>query len=136
MSYLLDTNVISELNKPKPNENVIYWLNTHQSIFISSITKAEMLYGIHTLDDGKRKSQLLQMVNDILALFDNRILPFCTKSADYYAKVILERQKQGRPILMADALIASIALANSLTVVTRNVKDFENINGLSIVNPF
>lgn len=136
MSYLLDTNVISELNKPKPNENVIGWLNTHQSICISTITKAEILYGIHALDDGKRKKQLLQMTDDILALFDNRILSFCTKSASHYAKVILERQKQGRPILMADALIASIALANDLIIVTRNIKDFENIEGLVVFNPF
>lgn len=136
MTYLLDTNIISELNKPNPNINVIKWLNHHNAVFISSVTKAEMLYGVELLDDGKRKNELMQMTDEILSLFEGRILSFCLHSAKYYPKVIVQRQKQGRPILMADALIASIALANGLTVVTRNVKDFDGIMGLMVFNPF
>ncbi|MBE9577965.1 MULTISPECIES: type II toxin-antitoxin system VapC family toxin [Moraxella] len=130
------TNVISELNKPEPNLNVIRWLNQHPTAFISTITKAELLYGVANLSDGKRKRQPSQATDEILALFENHTLSFCTKSAEHYAKVISDRQKQGRPILMADALIASIALANGLTVVPRNIKDFDGIDKLALFNPF
>lgn len=116
--------------------NVVQWLNTHHHLYISTITKAEILYGIYLLDDGKRKNELIQMSGEIFNLFAGRILPFCEKSANHYANIIIERQKQGKPILMADALIASIALANDLVIVTRNVKDFEGITNLVIVNPF
>lgn len=111
-------------------------VNQHPTAFISTITKAELLYGVANLSDGKRKRQLSQATDEILALFGNRTLSFCTKSAEHYAKVISDRQKQGRPILMADALIASIALANGLTVVPRNIKDFDGIDKLALFNPF
>lgn len=136
MNYLLDTNIISELNKPEPNKNVLHWLDQHHNTLISTITKAELLHGVYLLDDGKRKQQLMQSINTIIELFDNRIVSFCPKSAKYYPKVILQRQKQGKPILMADALIASIALAYDLIIVTRNVKDFDGIDDLMIINPF
>lgn len=136
MSYLLDTNIISEMNKPMPNANVLAWLNQNPLVFISSITKAEILFGLEKLDNGKRKDELTKLINEVLAVFDNRILPFCEKSANHYGKIIVQRQKQGKPILMADALIASIALANGLTVVTRNTKDFADIDELIVLNPF
>ncbi|MDO5050135.1 MAG: type II toxin-antitoxin system VapC family toxin [Moraxella equi] len=136
MSYLLDTNIISEMNKPIPNTNVLAWLNQNPLVFISSITKAEILFGLEKLNNGKRKDELTKLINEVLALFNHRILPFCEKSANYYGKIVVQRQKQGKPILMADALIASIALANHLTVVTRNTKDFSDIDGLIVLNPF
>lgn len=136
MSYLLDTNIISEMNKPMPNVNVLAWLNQNPLAFISSVTKAEMLFGLEKLDNGKRKNDLTALINEVLAVFDNCILPFCEKSANHYGKIIVQRQKQGKPILMADALIASIALANHLTVVTRNTKDFVDIDDLIVLNPF
>lgn len=106
MSYLLDTNIISEMNKPMPNANVLAWLNQNPLAFISSVTKAEMLFGFEKLDNGKRKNDLTALINEVLAVFDNRILPFCEKSA------------------------------NHLTVVTRNTKDFVDIDELIVLNPF
>lgn len=136
MSYLLDTNIISEMNKPIPNANVLAWLNQNPLVFISTVTKAEILFRLEKLDTSKRKNHLTELTNELLAIFHHRILPFCEKSANYYGKIIVQRQQQGKPILMADALIASIALANHLTVVTRNTKDFTHIDDLIVLNPF
>lgn len=136
MSYLLDTNIISELSKPEPNPHVLKWLNGNPIVFISTITQAELLYGVDLLEEGKRKQQLRHATHAILDLFHQRILSFCPQSANYYPKIVIQRKKQGKPILMADALIASIALANHLTIVSRNVKDFNGIDDLMIFNPF
>lgn len=136
---LLDTNVISELMRLKPDENVVAWLDRQKSetVWICSITQAEILAGLALMPEGKRKHGLMDVA---AAMFDedfaNRCLPFDSDTANHYANIVSERTRQGRPISVEDAQIASIAKANRLSLATRNGKDFANIEGLSVLNPW
>lgn len=137
MSFLLDTNLISELMKPVPNPKVLAWLNQQSDLYISAITQAELLYGVLRMPDGKRKNGYLTQLNIMFDIdFKNKILPFHHSNAVLYADLTCHRENIGKPIDMADAQIASIALACQFTLVTRNSKDFVNIQGLQLFNPF
>ena len=109
---LLDTNVISELMRPTPDEAVIVWLDEQFSnqLFIPSIVKAEIEMGIAILDNGKRKQALLQAAELIFTSFSNRCLPFDSNTTTHYAEIIALSKKQGRPMTVEDAQIAAIAL--------------------------
>jgi hypothetical protein len=136
---LLDTNVISELMRPAPDANVVAWLDRQQDkiIWICAITQAEILMGLALMPEGKRKQGLMDVA---AAMFDedfaNRCLPFDSDAANHYANIIAERTRQGSPISVEDAQIASIARANNLSIATRNGKDFAGIEGLTVVNPW
>lgn len=133
MSFLLDTNIISALMKPMPNPKVLTWLNQQSDLYISAITQAELLYGVFRMPDGKRKNGFLTQLNIMFDIdFKNKILPF------HHSNAVLtsHRENIGKPIDMADAQIASIALACQFTLVTRNSKDFVNIQGLKLFNLF
>lgn len=135
---LLDTNVVSELMRLEPDvkvKNAIDSLPT-KSIFTSAITHAEILQGIALLDEGKRKQKLLKTAKQILALFDEKTLSFTKESAPFYADIISQRTRQGRPISFPDAQVAAIALQHNLKLYTRNERDFERIESLIIVNPW
>lgn len=135
---LLDTNVISELMRLSPNETVVN--NVNQVVadycFISAITHAEIMQGVALLDNGQRKQKLEKVAEEILDVFIDRTLPFEKLSSPFYAHVIQQRTRQGRPIDFPDAQIASIALQNDLQLYTRNVKDFELIDQLDLINPW
>lgn len=136
---LLDTNVIFELMRPKPDENVVAWLDRQKSgdVWICSITQAEILAGLALMPEGKRKNGLMDVA---AAMFDedfaNRCLVFNSEAANHYANIISERTRKGMPISVEDALIAAITKANGLSIATRNVKDFVNIDGLVVLNPW
>ncbi len=135
---LLDTNVLSELMSQDANRNVIDWINSQPTmeLYTSSITQAEIEFGIALMSNGKRKEEIINAALAIFKLFRNRILPFDNKSASYFATVRSHRQMVGRPISFADAQIAAIALQNQFILSTRNIRDFENIEGLKLVNPW
>ena len=135
---LLDTNVISELMRLDADKKVIAAINSFpiDTLYISAITYAEILQGIGLLDEGKRKQNLLKIAQKILALFDKKTLPFNKKSAHFYADIIQQRTQQGRPIDFPDAQIAAIALQHQLQLYTRNIKDFEKISELIVINPW
>ncbi len=135
---LLDTNVLSELMKVSPDAHVIRAVNhfTAQSTYISSITHAEILQGIALLDEATRKHQLQHVANKVLDLFEKNTLDFDRQSSPFYAAIIQQRTKAGRPIDFPDAQIAAIALQHDLQLFTRNTKDFELIEGLDLVNPW
>lgn len=138
-NYLLDTNVVSELIRNEPNANVLIWFEScnESSIFTSAISQAEMLAGASFLPLGKRRDLLIVAIATMFARrFTHTTLPFDANCASGYAFVTAGRKSTGRPISMADAQIASIALANKLTLVTRNTKDFEGIAGLHSINPW
>lgn len=138
-NYLLDTNVVSELIRNEPNPNVLIWFGAcrESSIFTSAISKAEMLTGASFLPLGKRRDLLIEAIATMFARrFTDTTLPFDANCASDYAFVTAGRKSIGRHISMADAQIASIALANKLTLVTRNTKDFEGIEGLNLINPW
>jgi len=138
-SFLIDTNVLSELMRTQPEEKVLQWFEHHgdADFFTSSITKAEIFLGIALLENGKRRSHLDAAAQAMFTEdFSGRCLPFDNQSAEVYARLVADRQRLGKPITTEDAQIAAIALIANLTLVTRNTKDFLEINGLKLVNPW
>jgi toxin FitB len=135
---VLDTNVVSELMRPAPAEVVVAWVDTQPAVevFLTAVTVAELLYGVGRLADGARKTDLAETVEAMLAEdFDNRILAFDGAAAAHYADVVVRRERAGRPISMADALIAAICRSHNAIFATRNLSDFED-TGLSLANPW
>jgi toxin FitB len=133
MRYLLDTNVISESIKQIPNKGIKHWFESvdNDNLYISVITFGEIRKGIANLPDGKRKNDLtLWLEEDVNKVFLGRILPVNIDVADKWG-VISGRNQH----LAIDYLIAATCLVHNMTLVTRNVKDFQ-IPGLEIVNPF
>lgn len=128
MNYLLDTNVVSEFPKPRPNEGVLAWLDeiNEDSVFLSVVTIAELRYGIERLPAGRRRRLLDEWLRDDLReRFEGRVLPVDAEIADTCGKLIAKREASGRPMEMADALIAATAETHKLALVTRNVSHFE-----------
>lgn len=136
---ILDTNVISELMKGnKCSENVYNWTSQQQidDLFTTTISQAEILYGIAILPLGKRQTKLLYLANLMFQEdFNNRILSFNQEAAIAFAKIASERRRKGQPISQADAQIASICFSHKAILITRNVDDFQHC-GINIINPW
>jgi toxin FitB len=135
---LLDTNVISELWRPKLNKDVETWIDSQptSTLFISAITFAELHFGASRLPDGSRKSLLLNAIDKMVTdTFVQRILPFDARCAGTFGQMRAKRESLGRPIVFADAAIAATALTYGLTLATRNLRDFESL-GLELIDPF
>lgn len=135
---LIDTNILSEMMKPFPDTAVLKWIDKQEitQMFISTVTLAEISYGLHVLPEGKRRENLeLAFNNAVLEAFSGRILPFDELSAYTYGKIMGHRKKQGQPLGMPDGQIAAIALTHNAIVATRNVRDFIHC-GLQLINPF
>ena len=137
--FLIDTNVLSELMRENPAPQVLAWFASQNANLMqtSAITHAEILAGIALLPAGKRREAMAQAASQIFEEdFSGRCFDFGGKAIAHYAMVRAQRQSAGRPIDTADAQIAAIALATQLTLVTRNTKDFDGIDGLQILNPW
>lgn len=137
--FLLDTNVLSELMREKPAPQVLAWFSgqTVNLLQTSAVTHAEILTGIALLPAGKRRQAMAIAASQIFDEdFFGRCIDFGGLAVAQYALVKAQRQLAGRPIDTADAQIAAIALAANLTLVTRNTKDFEGIDGLEVINPW
>lgn len=134
---LLDTNVVSQFSKSTPHPRVAQWLESVDpwATWISAITVAEMRLGVAQLAEGKRKTVLSNSVQQSLDLFAASCLPFDAVAAEAYARLVAARRRSGRPIGIMDAQIAAIAVATGCTLATLNVKDFEGIDGLKVVDP-
>jgi toxin FitB len=138
MNILLDTNVLSEVMRSRPDQIVVTWLASQQrpNVFVSAITQAEMILGARLLPDGKRRHTLEQALGAMFNLrFSNRVLAFDVNCANHYADIVATRQKRGKPIGPLDAQIAAIAQARQLSVATRNTRDFEGC-GITLINPW
>ncbi len=135
---LLDTNVLSELMKPAPETSVVRWVDEQlvETVYISAITRAEIELGIALLPDGQRKQQIADAAQQMFAQFAGRCLVFGETAAIQYGQLVAARTRNGRPITVEDAQIAAIALAGGLRLATRNEKDFADIPGLMVVNPW
>jgi hypothetical protein len=137
---ILDTNVISETMQPQPSARVIGWWSeqdaTNELFFTTTITVAEILYGIALLPKGKRHNKLLAEAEAMFAEdFAGRILPFDEQAARAFPEVAAGRRTRGRPIAEFDAGIAAIARSRGAAIATRNIADFEDC-GLRLVNPW
>lgn len=124
---VLDTNVLSELMRPQPAEHVVRWVadQTRASLFITSITQAEILHGILLLPAGKLRDAFDAAAEAVFNEdFAGRVLPFDSDAARPYARIATQRRRGGRPISRVDAQIAAIARAADAAVATRNVEDF------------
>ncbi len=137
--FLIDTNVISELNKPLPSPAVLDWFarTPAQQIYISSVTLCEIEFGLALIPAGKRRDTLRTSMRELVRIdFEGRCLSLNADCAEAYGSLAARQQKDGRASSTEDAMIASIAITNSFTLVTRNTKDFEGVEGLQIVNPW
>lgn len=137
--FLIDTNVLSELMRENPAPQVLAWFASQNANLMqtSAITHAEILAGIALLPAGKRREAMAQAAGQIFEEdFAGKCIDFGGQAVGHYALVRAQRQLAGRPIDTADAQIAAIALVTHLTLVTRNTKDFEGIDGLQVVNPW
>ncbi len=135
---VLDTNVVSELMHPRGSSVVRQWVAAQAitNLFTTTITQAEILYGIALLPSGKRQTDLIQAAQLMFAEdFGGRILPFDETAAIAFARIAAERRRMGKPISQADAQIASICYSRQATLATRNVSDFEGC-GMAIINPW
>lgn len=136
---LLDTNVLSELMRPRPEAQVLAWFarQPEGSFYVSAITRAEILLGIALLPAGKRRHALAQAAEQMFAEdFAARCLPFDADAAAEYALLVATRSQRGRAISTEDGQIAATALSNGLPLATRNTKDFADIAGLILLNPW
>jgi predicted nucleic acid-binding protein len=135
---ILDTNVLSELMKPEPSEDVSRWTAGHPSatLYVTSITQAEIVHGILLLPNGKRRHALETAAEAMFAEeFAGRILPFGSEAARPYAEIAASRSRVGRPISHFDAQIAAIARIHGARLATRNVTDFAGC-GIEVVDPW
>jgi predicted nucleic acid-binding protein len=138
VSFLLDTNVVSEWVKSRPDRGVVAWLAAvdEDQVFISVVTLAELRYGIERMTAGSRRNRLAQWLQDDLPpRFDGRILSIDHIVADVWGKVVARNEAAGRPIGAMDAFIAATAEAHGLILVTRNVSDFES-SIKAMINPW
>jgi predicted nucleic acid-binding protein len=136
---LLDTNVVSELMRPQPDPIVMGWFaeQAQSQFFISAITRAEILLGIALLPKSKRRDSLATAAQTMFAEdFRDRCLPFDAQAADCYGPLVAARIRAGKPISVEDAQIAAVAIGHNLPLVTKNTKDFANIERMTLINPW
>jgi len=136
---ILDTNVLSEVMAASPSQAALAWISSRRlvdKLFITTITVAEILYGIELLAPGKRRDKLSAEAEAMFAEdFAGRILAFDEQAARSFSQIAAERRRRGRPIAEMDAQIAAIAHVHSALLATRNTADFEGC-GIRVVNPW
>ncbi len=128
MSWLLDTNVVSEWVRPRPDAGVTAWLAVadEDRVHLSVVTLAELRQGIERLTDSTRQRRLDHWLRqDLLSRFDGRILPIDAGVAEAWGRIVARREAMGRPIHAMHAFIAATATLHGLTLVTRDARDFQ-----------
>jgi predicted nucleic acid-binding protein len=135
---VLDTNVLSELMRAEPAETVVRWMAAQpgETLYTTTITQAEILYGVMLLPTGKRRGAFEAAVDAMFGEdFGGRILSFGSAAALSYAHIATSRQRAGIPISSFDAQIAAIAHSEGASLATRNVKDFAHC-GIEVIDPW
>jgi toxin FitB len=135
---LLDTNVLSEPLRPAPEARVLAWLNAQgiETLYVSTITVAELRFGIAAMPTGKRKTILSgRFESEVLPLFSDRILVFDLEAASAYAALMARARQLGESISTADGYIAATAMAKEFAVATRDESPFRAA-GLKVINPW
>ncbi|MFZ0321532.1 MAG: type II toxin-antitoxin system VapC family toxin [Candidatus Sulfotelmatobacter sp.] len=137
MNFLLDTNVVSEWLKPRPNAGLIHWTESadEERVFLSVISLTALRYGIDRMAAGKRQRQLEEWLRHELPIrFEGRILPVDSTVADACGRIVRRSELLGRSIEAMDAFLAATAEVHRLTLVTRNVSDFVVLK--QVLNPW
>jgi toxin FitB len=135
---VLDTNVLSETLRPVPDPRVLAWLSSRPrpSLFVTTVTRGEILYGIKLLSDGKRRRRLWEAAQAIFNDdFAGQVLSFDADAADLFAEIAAHRRELGRPISQLDAMIAAMTRSRGAALATRNKSDFEHC-GIQVIDPW
>lgn len=134
---VLDTNVVSEAMKPEPHPAVRAWLNDQaaETLYLSSVTLAELLFGIAALPSGKRRDMLSAALDGLMALFRDRVLPFDTDAARHYAELAVTAKTSGRGFPTPDGYIAAIAASRGFIIASRDTAPY-TAAGVSVINPW
>ena len=134
---VLDTNVVSEAMKPEPHPAVLAWLNDQaaETLYLSSVTLAELMFGIAALPLGKRKEMLAEALDGLMGLFRDRILSFDADAARHYAELAVTARACGRGFPTPDGYIASIAVSRGFIVASRDTAPYEAA-GVTVINPW
>ena len=134
---LLDTNVVSEAMKRQPDQAVMAWLNEQaaETLFLSSVTLAELMFGIRALSAGQRKHTLEAALQALLALFAERVLPFDADAACHYAELAVTARASGRGFPTPDGYIAAIAASRGFIVASRDTAPYQAA-GVQVLNPW
>ena len=134
---VLDTNVVSEAMKPEPHPAVRAWLNDQaaQTLYLSSVSLAELLFGIAALPVGKRRDMLALTLDGLMGLFRDRVLPFDTDAARHYAELAVTVRLAGRGFPTPDGYIAAIAVSRGFIVASRDTAPYEAAS-VAVINPW
>ncbi len=138
MKYILDTCVISELIKPRPSSNVVYWVNSHpeENLYLTSITIGEIQRGISKLTKSKKRTNLQNWLeSELIVRFEKRILGFGLPESKIWGKIQAQTEKNGAKMPILDGLMASIAIVQNMGIATRNIGDME-VSGATLINPW
>jgi predicted nucleic acid-binding protein len=136
--FLLDTNVVSELVRPRPAERVVAWVvgQAPADLYLAALTIGELTRGVERLPGGRRRDTLVRWIDrDLSRQFAGRILPFDREAAVLWGRIMGEGDRNGRPRAAADAQIAATARRHGLALATRNTADFEGM-GVDLVDPW
>ncbi len=132
---VIDTNIVSEMMRDEPDQKVLAWTETVGQLHTTTVTLAEIDYGIARLPDGRRKDRLRATATQVFADFGDVLLPFDARAARQYAGIVVDRESAGRPVATADAQIAAICASRGATLATRNTDDFD-ATGINLFNPW
>jgi predicted nucleic acid-binding protein len=134
---ILDSNVVSELMRPRPEQKVIAWLDRQprSSIWTTSVTVFEIRFGLQVMPLGKRRDVYARGFENLLEGIDRRIAPFDAESAERASTLMASRKLQGRPREDRDTMIAGIVLAHRAVLATRNIRDFDDVSA-TLVDPW
>jgi len=138
MSWLLDTAVVSEPVRPKPDRSVLRWLDSHPEVdlYLSVLTVGELQKGLTRMPEGKRRQHLTQWIEeDLGSRFEGRVLPVNAEIARIWGVLAGNAENDGRPLPAIDVLIAATAIHHKLTIVTRNTRDFL-ATGVAVEDPW
>ena len=132
---LLDTNVVSEIMRPAPNQRVLAFLTEEPDLWLSAVVIHELEFGLARLPPGGRRDRMRAMMVGFISMYEDRVLSLQRTDAEQAAQLRARARQSGRTLLLADALIAGTAVANDLALATRNVSDFEYLE-VGVINPW
>lgn len=133
---ILDTNVVSETMKPRPNLKVVNWLDEQAAshLYLTAVVEAELLYGAMLLE-GSRRRDLITRIETLMGFYVDRVLSFDRQAAPHYAEILTARRSRGLVGATAGLQIAAIARAHGAALAARNIRDFEE-SGIELINPW